>query len=109
MPTYRAAIRVQPGARTDHVGGATPSGRPGQPPALTVRVRARAVEGAATAAAETVLAAALELRPRQVAVIRGATSRDKLVEITDAPVDIEQRWTVLLSRGATPPGPAGAG
>ena len=45
-------------------------------------MRARPIEGAATAAAERVLAEALGLRPRQVRVVRGATSRDKLVEIT---------------------------
>ena len=96
MTSFRAAIRVRPAARQDAVGGrATPS-RPGDPPVLEVRVRARPIEGAATAAAERVLAGALGLRPRQVRVVRGATSRDKLVEITDPPPDLAARWAALL-------------
>jgi uncharacterized protein YggU (UPF0235/DUF167 family) len=79
-------------------GGANPAGRPGEQPALEVRVRARPVDGAATAAAEEVVAEALGIRARQVRVIRGATSRDKLLEITDPPADIEQRWAALLAR-----------
>jgi uncharacterized protein YggU (UPF0235/DUF167 family) len=63
-------------------------------------VRARPVEGAATAAAEGALAQALGLRRRQVRVIRGATSRDKLVEITDPPTDLPTRWAALLDEGA---------
>ncbi len=98
MTAFHAAIRVRPAARQDAVGGrATPS-RPGEPPALEVRVRARPIEGAATAAAERVLAGALGLRPRQVRVVRGATSRDKLVEISDPPLDLAARWAALLDK-----------
>ncbi len=100
MTTFRAAIRVRPGSRVDAAGGAAAAGRPGDPPALEVRVRARPVEGAATAAAERVLAGALGLRPRQVRVVRGATSRDKLIEVTDPPPGIEQRWAELLGGSA---------
>jgi uncharacterized protein YggU (UPF0235/DUF167 family) len=68
---------------------------------LAVRVRARAVAGAATAAVERVLAEALGVRPRQVHVVRGATSRDKLVEVSDPPPDIEARWASLLGAAGT--------
>ncbi|MCU0282270.1 MAG: DUF167 domain-containing protein [Candidatus Nanopelagicales bacterium] len=99
MQPFRAAIHVHPGARVDLAGGAVPSARPGQPPVLVVRVRARPVEGAATAAAQRVLAEALGLRPRQVRVVRGATSRDKLVEVDEPPGDLADRWARLLAAG----------
>jgi len=98
VPSFRAAIRVRPAARQDAVGGRAASSLPGDPPVLEVRVRARPVEGAATAAAERALAEALGVRPRQVRVIRGATSRDKLVEVTDPPVDLPTRWAALLEQ-----------
>ena len=98
MTSFRAAIRVRPAARQDTVGGRAASSRPDEPPVLEVRVRARPIEGAATTAAERVLAGALGVRPRQVRVVRGATSRDKLVEITDPPPDVAARWAALLDR-----------
>ena len=53
---------------------------------------------AATAAAERAIAHALGLRPRQVRVVRGATTRNKLVEISDPPADLAGRWDELLDR-----------
>lgn len=102
MPAFRAAIRVRPAAKRDAVGGRAPSGPTGDasaPDALEVRVRARPVDGAATAAAERLLAEALGVRPWQVRVVRGATSRDKLVEVADPPPDLPRRWAELLDRG----------
>lgn len=98
MHTFRAAIHVRPGARRDAVGGAAPGARPQDSAALIVHVRARPVEGAATSAAERTVAEALGIRARQVRVVRGATSRDKLLEITDPPPDVAERWTALLDR-----------
>lgn len=98
MDVFRSSVRVKPGSRTDAVGGRAPTARPDQPPVLEVRVRARPVDGAATAATERVLAAALGLRPRQVRVVRGATSRTKLVEVIDPPADLPARWALLLER-----------
>ncbi len=98
MTPYRAAIRVRPSAREDAAGGAVDPARRGDRPVLEVRVRARPVDGAATSAVERVLAGALRLRPRQVRVVRGASSRDKLVEVSDPPADIERRWADLLGR-----------
>ncbi len=96
MTSFRAAIRVRPAARQDAVGGRALTGGPPGPPVLEIRVRARPIDGAATAAAERVLAEALGLRPRQVRVVRGATSRDKLVEVSDPPDDLATRWAALL-------------
>lgn len=98
MPSFRAAIHVRPGARQDAVGGAAPAARTADGPALQVRVRARPVEGAATEAAERAVARALGVRPRQVRVVRGATTRDKLLEVSDPPPDIAERWAALLDR-----------
>ena len=97
MGTFRAAIHVRPGARADLVGGSSPAVRDGDLPVLRVQVRARPVEGAATAAAERAVADALGVRNRQVRVVSGATSRDKVVEVADPPDDIRARWQALLA------------
>jgi hypothetical protein len=73
----RVAIRVRPRAGRTTVGGT----RDG---ALLVHVSEPAVDGAATCAALLALAHALGLRPREVTLISGATSRTKIVEIPDA-------------------------
>jgi uncharacterized protein len=70
----RLALRVGPGASRTKVGGAYGD-------ALVVKVAARAVEGKATEAALAAVAAALGIRRRDVRLVSGATSRDKVVEI----------------------------
>jgi len=72
----RVAIRVKPGASRTRVGGLHGD-------RLVVAVTARAVDGAATAAALEALADALGVRVRQVSLVSGATSRDKLVDVAD--------------------------
>ena len=96
MGGFQASIRVRPGSRTDRAGGQAPPRDRAAASVLEVRVRARPVQGAATAAAERVLADALGLRPRQIRVVRGASTRDKRVEVTDPPPDIAERWAALL-------------
>jgi uncharacterized protein len=54
---------------------------------LVVRVVARAVDGKATEAALRALADALGLRRRDLALVHGATSRTKVVEIDTPPAD----------------------
>ena len=73
-------MRVRPGASRTAVGGSYGTGPEA---ALVVAVSARAVDGAATEAVLVALAAALGVRRWQVRLVRGQTSRDKLVEITD--------------------------
>ncbi|MGY1747175.1 DUF167 domain-containing protein [Blastococcus sp. SYSU D00695] len=72
----RVAIRVRPGAGRTAVGGAHDG-------ALVVRVGAPAVDGRATEAALVAVAEALGLRRREVALVTGATSRTKVVEVPD--------------------------
>ena len=70
----RIAVRVQPGARRDDVAGE----REGT---LLVRVTAPPVEGKANEAVRRLLAKRLGIAPGRVSVVRGASSRHKLVEI----------------------------
>ncbi len=76
----RLSVRVQPGASSVRVGGVYP-GAGATPPALVVAVPAAPREGAATRAALRALADAFGLARRDVVVVRGATSRVKLVEL----------------------------
>jgi uncharacterized protein len=94
------AVRVTPGASNTAVGGEHP-GRHG--PALLVRVPAPAVDGRATAAALRAVAKALGLRPADVTLHQGATSRDKLFAVADPPADLAARVTALRERSATTP------
>jgi uncharacterized protein (TIGR00251 family) len=70
----KLARRVQARARRNEIAGE----RGGS---LLVRVTAPPVEGKANAAVCKLLADRLGLPPGRVAVVRGASSRDKLVEI----------------------------
>jgi uncharacterized protein YggU (UPF0235/DUF167 family) len=70
----RVVIRVRPGAVRTGVGGAYGE-------ALVVKVAARAIEGRATEAALRAVARALGVRRRDVRLISGTTSRDKIVEV----------------------------
>jgi uncharacterized protein YggU (UPF0235/DUF167 family) len=63
---------------------------------LQIRVRAPAVDGKANAALCAVLAAALGLPPRAVALARGATSRHKLLAVSG--IDLPDA-TARLARG----------
>lgn len=72
----RVTIRVRPGAGRTAVGGRHDD-------SVVVRVRERAVDGKATDAALTALAAALDLRTRDIMLVSGQRSRTKTVEIPD--------------------------
>lgn len=85
------------------MGGSVPSAGPAGPraprPALQVSVTQRAVDGAATAAAERALARALGIPAGRVRVVRGFTSRDKTVEIDPGGPAVSQAWDRLLDGG----------
>ena len=70
----RLSIVAHPGARAARV-------RAIDDQTLEVWVRARPVEGQANAAIEHAIATALGLKPRQVAIVGGATSKRKIVDI----------------------------
>lgn len=72
MTTF--GIRVKPGAKRDAVGGEFNG-------ALVVAVKAPAVEGKANEAVRKVLAAALGVRARDLVIVRGERSRDKIIEL----------------------------
>lgn len=83
-------IRVRPGASRTHVGG-----RWGEE-ALVVAVSAPAVDGRANEAVCRALAAAFGVRPRSVAIVRGATGRTKVIEVDGVAADLVQRLRELL-------------
>lgn len=73
----RITIRVRPGASRPGVGGEHAG-------ALVVRVSARAVDGRATEAALAAVAEALGVRRQDVALVTGARSRTKIIDIAGA-------------------------
>jgi len=70
----RLRLRVAPGARRSEIVG-----RHGD--AWRVRVTAPPDRGRANEEVLEVLAAALDVRPRQLRLVSGASSRDKVVEL----------------------------
>jgi uncharacterized protein YggU (UPF0235/DUF167 family) len=79
----RLKIHVTPGAGDEAIVG-------WRGEALRLKVRAAAEKGRANAAAARLLAVRLCLPPSRVAIVRGHTSRDKLVEV-DGLTDAELR------------------
>lgn len=78
----RVTVRVRPGSPRPGVGGEHDG-------ALVVRVSAKAVDGRATEAALSAIAAAFGVRRRAVTLVTGAASRTKIVEVTGAdPADL---------------------
>ena len=73
----RVTIWVRPGSARPGVGGEHDG-------ALVVRVSARAVGGKATAAALAAVATAFGVRPHEVSLVSGATSRVKVVDVAGA-------------------------
>jgi uncharacterized protein (TIGR00251 family) len=82
-------LHVQPGAKVPRVGGSF-DGR------LSVKVRARAVEGAATDEVLTAVAEAFCVRTRDVSLVRGALSRLKTVDVIGEDALLASRLDELL-------------
>jgi uncharacterized protein (TIGR00251 family) len=70
----RLSVRVQPRARREELAGE----RDG---ALLVRVTAPPVDGRANDAVRRLIARRLRVAPSRVSVVRGASTRDKLLEV----------------------------
>ena len=70
----RISVRVTPNASRDEVKGLSPG-------FVEIRLRARALDGKANQALIRFLAAQLGVRPGQVSLERGATSRLKVVVV----------------------------
>jgi uncharacterized protein len=69
----RLAVRVTPGARSESLEIAEGL--------LLAKVRAKPEGGKATAAVLDLIAEALAIAPSRLQLLRGATSREKLIEI----------------------------
>ena len=69
----RLAVRATPGARSETI---TITGT-----GVGVKVRAKPQDGAANTAVIRLVARALDLAPSRVQLLRGATSREKLLRI----------------------------
>ena len=92
----RLEIHVRPGASSTDVGGEHDA-------ALVVRVVEPADKGRATDAALVAVAKALAIPGRSVTLIRGATSRRKLIDIDIGPSDaedVERAVARLRSQGS---------
>lgn len=66
-----------------------------------VAVTARAVDGKATEAALRAVADAFDVKRRQVTLVTGATSRDKVIDIDGAEDELSARRATLLGRLGT--------
>ncbi|SMQ69027.1 hypothetical protein SAMN06297468_1282 [Altererythrobacter xiamenensis] len=72
-PDGRLAVRVTPGARSEAMTISDGT--------LHVKTRAKPQDGAANDAVIKLVAQALSVAPSRVELLRGATSRDKLLQV----------------------------
>ena len=88
----RVTVRVRPRSSRREVGG-------NHGGALVVRVREPAVDGRATAAALDALAEAFGVPRRSVRLVTGASSRQKVVEVTGDEAGLARDLAALLAAG----------
>jgi uncharacterized protein (TIGR00251 family) len=89
FPTARFAVRITPRSAVERVEEVVDG-------VLKVRVMAPAVEGAANAALIRILADELDVARRDIRIVAGATSRQKLVIVDGVdPEAIVARWPGL--------------
>ena len=85
----RLEVHVHPGSRKALVGGSHDG-------ALVVRVQARAVDGAATDEVLDVVAEAFHVRRGAVQLVRGPTSRRKVLSVDGEDAALEGQLSLLL-------------
>lgn len=85
-------VHVHPGSRRSSAGGCYDG-------ALSVHVRARAIDGAATTEVLAVLARAFDTKLSAVRLLRGPHSRTKTVDINGDEVYLRARLEELLLDG----------
>jgi uncharacterized protein YggU (UPF0235/DUF167 family) len=90
------SVRVKPGASRTKVGGQYGEASPGQDAILIVFVAQRAVDGAATEGVLKAVAKAFGLRRGDVDLVRGHTSRTKVLELRGQEQGLSTRLTELL-------------
>lgn len=83
----RIAVRVQARSSRDEIDGE----REG---AVLVRVKAPPVDGRANVALRRLVAKRLGVAPSRVSVVRGASARDKLIEVEG--LDDDAVWRTLI-------------
>jgi uncharacterized protein (TIGR00251 family) len=89
FPSARFAVRITPRSAVERVEEVVDG-------VLKVRVMAPAVEGAANAALIRILADELDVARRDIRIVAGATSRQKLVIVDGVdPEAIVARWPGL--------------
>jgi uncharacterized protein YggU (UPF0235/DUF167 family) len=87
----RVNVRVYPASSRTHVGGRYGDGNP---PVLMVRINAPAIDGRANVAVVEALATAFEVRRAAIRVLTGASSRNKVIEVTGGSL---QKMDALLA------------
>lgn len=88
-PDVRFAVRLTPRTAADQVDGVVDG-------VLRVRVGAPAVGGSANIALIRLLADELDIPPRDIRIVAGATSRQKLVVIDGVAAEaLTERWPGL--------------
>ena len=83
------AVRVTPGARTNAWVGRLPDGR------WKLKIAAPPVDGRANQALERFVAESLGVAPRAVRVAKGASGRDKVLEIDLDAAELEARLRTM--------------
>jgi uncharacterized protein (TIGR00251 family) len=95
-PRLRFSVRVQPRASRTRIAGE-------QGDALKVQLTAPPVDGAANEALVEVLAAALGVPRRSVAIVSGGHSRRKVLEVAAPDIEELRRRLMRLTSAASAP------